>query len=47
MIRDETILFGFPVRSDEVVVINYCILYAKHYLYLEKRKENKNQNTLN
>ncbi len=42
----ESILFGFPGRSD-AIVINYCILYAKHYIYLEKLKENKNQNTLN
>ncbi len=43
----ESFLFGFPERSDNAIVINYCILYAKHYIYLEKRKENKNQNTLN
>ncbi len=39
----ESILFGFPGRSDDAIVINYCILYAKHYIYLEKLKENKNQ----
>ncbi len=43
----ESILFGFPGRSDDVIVINYCILYTKQYIYLEKHKENKNQNTLN
>ncbi len=43
----ESILFGFPGKSDDVIVINYCILYAKHYIYLEKLKENKNQNKLN
>ncbi len=43
----ESILFGFPGRSDDAIVINYCILYAKHYIYLEKLKENKNQNTFN
>ncbi len=26
----ESILFGFPGRSDDAIVINYCILYAKH-----------------
>ncbi len=51
-IRDEShihisILFGFPGRNDDAIVINYCILYAKQYIYLEKRKENKNHNTLN
>ncbi len=39
----ESILFGFLGRSDDTIVINYCILYAKHYIYLE----NKNQNTFN
>ncbi len=43
----ESILFGFPGRSDDAIVINYCILYAKHYIYIEKLKENKNQNTFN
>ncbi len=43
----ESILFGFPGRSDDAIVINYCILYAKQYIYLEKLKENKNQNALN
>ncbi len=43
----ESIRFGFPGRSNNDIVINYCILYAKHYIYLEKLKENKNQNTLN
>ncbi len=43
----ESILFGFPGRSDDAIVINYCILCAKQYIYLEKRKENKNQNTFN
>ncbi len=26
----ESILFGFPGRSDDAIVINYCKLYAKH-----------------
>ncbi len=43
----ESILFGFSLRSDDAIVINYCILYAKQYIYLEKLQENKNQNTPN
>ncbi len=35
----ESILFGFPRSSDDSIVINYCILYGKYYIYLEKRKE--------
>ncbi len=31
----ESILFGFAVTSDGVIVINYCLLYAKYYIYLE------------
>ncbi len=44
-IRDESHIQ--ESRSDEAIVINYCILYAKQYIYLEKLKGNKNQNTLN
>ncbi len=41
----ESILFWFSRGSDDtIVIINYCILYAKpYYIYLEKPKdENKN-----
>ncbi len=34
----KSILFGFPGSSDGVIVINYCMLYAKYYIYLEKTK---------
>ncbi len=51
-IRDEShihvsIHFGIPGRGDDAIVINYCILYAKQYIYLDKLNESKNQNTLN
>ncbi len=39
----EYILFGFPGKSDNTIVANYCILYAKQYIYLEKLN-NKNTN---
>ncbi len=43
----ESILFGFPGVSADAIVINYCILYAKHYIYLEKLKdENKKANLM-
>ncbi len=32
----ESILFGFPMGSDGVIVINHSMLYAKYYIYLEK-----------
>ncbi len=35
----ESILFGFPGSSNDAIAINYCTLYAKHYIYLEKLKE--------
>ncbi len=43
----EPILFGFTGRRDDTIVINYCILYAKQFIYLEKPKDNKEQNALN
>ncbi len=36
----ESILFGIPGTSDGVIVINYCLLFAKYYIYLEKLKDN-------
>ncbi len=39
----QSILFGFPESSDNAIVINYCILYAKQYIYLEKLNDQKNQ----
>ncbi len=33
------LLFEFPGDSDNTIVTNYCILYAKHYVYLEKLKD--------
>ncbi len=32
----KSILFGFPGTSDGVTAINYCLLYAKNYIYLQK-----------
>ncbi len=39
----ESILCGFPGTSDGVIVINYCMLYAKYFIYLEKLKDNHKQ----
>ncbi len=47
-IIQESILFGFPGKSDGAIVINYCIiLCAKQFIYLEKLNDNKEQNVLN
>ncbi len=43
----ESIFFGFPGSSDGVNVINYCILYAKYYIYLEKLKDNNKKPSFN
>ncbi len=43
----ESILFGFPGSSDNAVAINYYILYAKHYIYLEKLKEENKKREFN
>ncbi len=39
----ESIPFGFPGDRDDAIAINYCILYAKHFIYREKLN---NQNML-
>ncbi len=42
-----TIIFRFPWRCNDAIVINCCILYTNKFLYLEKPKDNKEQNALN
>ncbi len=37
----ESILFVFPGSSNDAIAINYCVLYAKHYIYLEKNSKKK------
>ncbi len=32
---EECILFGFPSDSDIMQVPNFCILYAKYYIYIQ------------
>ncbi len=39
----ESILLEFQGNGDDAIVINYCILYAKYYIYLEKLKERNKQ----
>ncbi len=43
----ESILFGFPVSSDDVIVINYCMVYAKYYIYLKNLKEETKKREFN
>ncbi len=43
----ESILFGFPGSSHDAIAINYCILYAKHYIYLEKLTEENKEREFN
>ncbi len=43
----ESILFGFPGTSDGVIVINYCLLYAKYHIYLEKLKDKNKKPVFN
>ncbi len=32
---EECILFGFPCNSDVMQVLNFCILCAKYYIYIQ------------
>ncbi len=43
----EYILFRFPGSSDNAIAINYCISYAKHYIYLEKVIEENTKREFN
>ncbi len=33
---EECILFGFPPNSDVMQVLNFCMLYAKYYIYVQR-----------
>ena len=32
----QNILFGFPGHTDMIFVLNYCVIYAKYYIYKNK-----------
>ncbi len=46
-IKDKHYSFSIYWKSDDPIVINYCVLYAKQFIYLEKLKNNLEQNALN
>ncbi len=33
---------GFPETSDDILILNYCILYTKYYIFIQ-RLFNKNE----
>ncbi len=33
---EECVLFGFPGNSNAILTLNFCILYAKYYIYIKK-----------
>ncbi len=43
----ESILFGFLGDHDNTIVTNYCILYAKQDIYLEKLKDKNKYTSFN
>ncbi len=32
----ECILMGFPETSDDIIVLNYCILYTEYYIFIQR-----------
>ncbi len=34
------ILMGFPETSNDILVLNYCILYTKYYIYIQRLFKN-------
>ncbi len=32
---EECVLMGFPEISDDILVLNYCILYTKYYICIQ------------
>ncbi len=43
----ESILFRFSGSSNDAIAINYCMLYAKYYIYLTKLKEENKKREFN
>ncbi len=38
-VKDPTskcILFGFPLNNDVMHVLNFCTLYSKYYIYIQR-----------
>ncbi len=32
----ECLLMGFPETSDDIRVLNYCILYTEYYIFIQR-----------
>ncbi len=35
-ILEECIILGFPLNSDAIQVLNFCLLYTKYYIYIQR-----------
>ncbi len=38
----ERIIFGFPDNTNNKIIINSCIFYAKHFIYQKKINNDNN-----
>ncbi len=38
----ECIIFGFPSNTNNIITTNYCIIYAKHFIYQKKINNDNN-----
>ncbi len=38
----ECIIFGFPGNTNNIIIMNYCIIYAKHFIYQKKINNDNN-----
>ncbi len=41
---NECIIFGFLSDSDVIEVLNYCVLYVKYYIYIQRLYNNNKLN---
>ncbi len=39
-IKDECIILGFPLNTDAIQVLNFCIFYTKYYIYIQRLFKN-------
>jgi len=37
-LAEDNIILGFPVETNEEIILNYCLIVAKHYIYIVLKK---------
>ena len=38
-LAEENVILGFPVETNEDLILNYCLIVAKYYIYCSKKSQ--------